>query len=407
MPDVTFVAPFFAETTLRFIAAIAGLDGVRASVISQDPVERMPAELRHTLADFVRVPDALDVGALSAGVEELRGRGQRVDLLLGTFEELQVPLAVVRERLGLPGMTPQASENFRDKARMKDVLRAHGLPCARHGLAHSVDEARAFVEEIGFPLIAKPPAGSGARGTFRIADAGELERCLTQMSPSPEQPTLIEEFVVGSEHSFDSIAIDGEVVWHSINHYFPSPLEVVRSPWIQWCVLLPREGDDPRYAPIRGVAGPALRALGMRTGMSHMEWFRRPDGSVAISEVGARPPGARFMNLISWAHDFDAFKAWAETMVFGRFEPRARPYAAGAAYLRGQGEGRVAAIRGLAEVAAELDPLVVEAQIPGAGQSPSGSYEGEGFIIVRHPDTAVVKDALWKIITRVRVELTP
>jgi hypothetical protein len=143
----------------------------------------------------------------------------------------------------------------------------------------------------------------------------------------------------------------------------------------------------------------------MRTGMSHMEWFRRPDGSVAISEVGARPPGARFVNLISWAHDFDLFRAWAEAVIFGRFTPRPRPYAAGAAYLRGQGEGRVAAVRGLESIAAELGALVVEARMPQPGQAPSGTYEGEGYVIVRHPETDVVKDALWKIITRLKVDL--
>ncbi|HSG47314.1 MAG TPA: hypothetical protein VLA43_05775, partial [Longimicrobiales bacterium] len=71
----------------------------------------------------------------------------------------------------------------------------------------------------------------------------------------------------------------------------------------------------------------------------------------------------------------------------------------------GQGEGRVQAIRGLERVAGELGSLVVEAQIPKVGQAASGTYEGEGSVIVRHPDTDAVKDALWKIITRIRVEL--
>ncbi len=405
MPDVTYVAPFFAETTLRFVAALAGAEGVRLSLVSQDPSDRVPEGLRVRLADFVQVRDALDPDVLRRAVEELRRRGQKVELLLGTFEELQVPLGTVRDALGLPGMGAAAAENFRDKSRMKDVLRAHGLPCARHALARTSAEAEAFARDVGYPLIVKPPAGSGSRGTFRIEGAEDLASLLRQMPPSAERPALLEEFVVGDEHSFDSIALDGRVVWHSINHYFPSALEVLRAPWIQWCVLLPREVDDPRYDGIRAVAGEALRVLGMHTGMSHMEWFRRPDGSVAISEVGARPPGARFVNLISWAHDVDLFRAWADTVVHGRFTPRPRPYAAGAAYLRGQGEGRVRAVRGLEDVARELGPLVVEARMPELGQAASGTYEGEGYVIVRHPETDVVKDALWKIITRIRVEL--
>jgi hypothetical protein len=405
MHDVTFVAPYFAETTLRFVAALARLEGVRLSVVSQDPSDRVPEDLRRALSDFLQVGDALDPGVLVGAVEDLRKRGQRVELLLGTFEELQVPLGQVRDHFDLPGMRAEAAENFRDKSRMKDVLRTQGLPCARHALVRSAEEAAAFTREVGFPVIVKPPAGSGSRGTFRISGQDDLASVMAQMPPSPERPTLVEEFIVGEEHSFDSIALDGHVVWHSINHYFPSALEVLREPWIQWCVLLPREVGDARYDGIRAVAGQALRVLGMRTGLSHMEWFRRSDGSAAISEVGARPPGARFVNLISWAHDFDLFKAWAETVVFARFTPRPRPYAAGAAYLRGQGHGKVRSVRGLEEIARELGPLVVEAKMPQPGQATSGTYEGEGYVIVRHPETQVVKDALWKIVTRVHVEL--
>lgn len=195
------------------------------------------------------------------------------------------------------------------------------------------------------------------------------------------------------------------MVWHSINDYMPAALEVVREPWIQWCVLLPREVEDPRYDAIRRVAPHALTALGMETGICHMEWFGRPDGSVAISEVGARPPGARFVHLISYAHDFDLFHAWADLMVHERFEPRDRPYAAGAAYLRGQGRGSVARIRGLDEVLAELGPIVVETKLPRRGQQPSGTYEGEGYVIVRHPETEVVRSALQRIVSVVRVDL--
>ena len=47
---------------------------------------------------------------------------------------------------------------------MKDVLRAAGVPCARHGLARSAEEAWAAVERCGFPVVVKPPAGAGAGG---------------------------------------------------------------------------------------------------------------------------------------------------------------------------------------------------------------------------------------------------
>jgi hypothetical protein len=127
---------------------------------------------------------------------------------------------------------------------------------------------------------------------------------------------------------------------------------------------------------------------------------------VAISEAAARPPGAQFSTLIGYAHDFDLYSAWGRLMVYDDFSPPHRKYAVGAAYLRGQGDGRVAAVHGLEEVQREVAGLVVEAKLPQPGQVPSGHYEGEGYVIVRHPDTAVVERAIADIITGIRVELS-
>jgi hypothetical protein len=170
-------------------------------------------------------------------------------------------------------------------------------------------------------------------------------------------------------------------------------------------VLIPREIDHPRYDDIRAVASRALAALGMDTGLAHMEWFRRRDGGVVVSEVGARPPGAQFTSLISWAHDVDFYRAWARLVVFEQFEAPQRRFAAGCAYLRGQGRGRVRAVVGLDRVLERLGRLVVESRPPAIGATPSSSYEGDGFVIVRHPETSVVERALKAIVSEVRVEL--
>jgi predicted ATP-grasp superfamily ATP-dependent carboligase len=406
LKSVVFVAPFLAETTLRFVSAVSRVDGARTWLISQDPPERLPHDLRVRLGGHVQVADALDPAELVdvlGGIQ--RSTGAPIHRLLGTLEELQVPMARVRDHLGIRGMGAEVAENFRDKARMKRILREHGLPCARNALARKVTEAYAFAREVGYPVVVKPQAGSGSRGTYRLASDEDLDGCLRSMPPSDERPLMFEEFIVGEEHSFDSISLGGRVVWHSINDYVPAALEVLREPWIQWCVVLPREVNDPRYDRIKRVAADALTVLGMDTGLSHMEWFRRPNGSVAISEVGARPPGARFVHLISWAHDFDLFRDWAELAVYERFQPRPRPYAAGAAYLRAQGVGRVARVRGLDEVLAQLEPIVVETKLPRRGQRTSGTYEGEGHVIVRHPDTEIVRRAVGEIVSNVRVEL--
>jgi hypothetical protein len=62
-------------------------------------------------------------------------------------------------------------------------------------------------------------------------------------------------------------------------------------------------------------------------------------------------------------------------------------------------------IHGLAEAQRRFGALVVEAKLPDEGQPPSDSYEGDGYVILRHPDTGVVERALREIVQIIRVEL--
>lgn len=406
---VIFVAPFFLETTQRFIAAAAGLPGVSLSLISQDGADRLPRQIRADLAAHWQVQDALDPEQLvmaARGLEKQLGPASR---MIAALEQLQVPVARAREALGIDGLDVASAMNFRDKARMKDVLRSAGLPCARHILAETAEQANVFAAKTGFPLVAKPPAGAGGKGTFRLDAQADLDALLHRFPPSECGPVMLEEFVSGTEHSFDSVLIGGKPVWYSISRYLPAPLQVLENPWIQWCVFLPREVVGEEYAAIRTAGFKALEALGLKTGLSHMEWFQLPEGRIAISEVGARPPGAQITSLLSWAHDVDFYRAWPHLMIFDEFDPPPRNHAVGAAYFRGQksasGDARVRAVHGLEEAQQRYGHLVVEARLPAAGQFASDSYEGEGYVIIRDADSGVVEKALKHIVSLVRVEL--
>jgi len=405
MVTAGFVAPYLLDTTTRFVEAAAQLPDVRLALITCEPADRLPPQLRDALAGHWRIDDPLDPGQIAAAVQGLSRQLGQVERLLAVLEQLQVPLAQVREHLGIPGMDPVTANNFRDKDQMKTVLRAAGVPCARHKLAVSSADAIEFAERAGFPLVVKPPAGAGAKSTFRLDAPGDLAAWLEMAPPAPERPAQIEEFLTGDEGSYDSVMVNGQVVWDSVSNYLPTPLEVLRNPWMQWVVLLPRDIGGPEYAGIRQVAPQALKALGLSTGLSHMEWFRRPDGSVAVSEVGARPPGAQITSMLCYVHDFDLYSAWAALMIHGGFDPPPRNWAAGTVYLRGQGAGEVRATHGLDELPPEVTSLVVDSRLPRPGQPSSGSYEGDGYITIRHPDTGVVTAALKQLVSTVRVEL--
>ncbi len=402
MRNVVFAAPFPLETTLRFARAAARLDGVRLLGLVQEPPRGDDARL---FADVITVGDGLDTDQLIAGARALERRHGKLHRVLGILEPLQVQLAQVRAALGVPGTTPHTAELFRDKARMKDELRRHGLPCARHKLIRTWGDAEAFVAEVGLPLVLKPPAGMGCKSTWRIGSTDELRAALRALHASPERPALAEEFLRGREYSFETITIGGEVRFQSCSRYYPTPLEVMETPWIQWVVVLPRDIDGPEFADARALGVKAIAALGLDTGFTHMEWFRRDDGSLAIGEIAARPPGAHIVLANGYAHDADLYRAWARAVIDDAFDgPWQRKYAVGVAYLRGVGRGRVVAVRGVEKANALCGHMAVESRLPKVGAPRSDSYEGDGYVVVRDPDVEQVKRAMTTIIETIQIE---
>lgn len=403
MRNVVFVAPFPIETTMRFVRATAKLPDVRLlGVVHTPPAPGSPdAALYH---DVVRVTEPLSVRDVIDGVEVLKRRHGQPDRVIGILEPLMVQMAQAREHHGVPGTSVKAAELFRDKARMKDALRAAGLPVARHKLVTSVDDARAFAKEVGFPMVLKPPAGMGAKATFRVGSEEELLRAVQGIA----SPVLAEEFLRGREFSMETITVGGVPKTSSFSQYLPSCLEVVETPWIQWTCLLPRELDEPCYEKARKMGFAAIEALGLDDGMTHMEWFERADGSLAIGEIAQRPPGANISLMTGIAHGIDPYRAWARAVVDGELDaPWARKRAVGCAFLRGMGSGRVAQVRGIDQAQDALRSLgahVAEVKLPELGAPKSDGYEGDGFVVVHHERTDVVRAALKKIIETVRVE---
>ena len=402
MRNVVFAAPFPLATTMRFARAAARLNDVRLLGLVQ---EAPPGDDAKIFADTVRVSDGLDARQLTDGARLLQARHGKLHRVLGILEPLQVQLAQVRAELGVQGTDPQTADLFRNKARMKDELRRHGLPCAKHSLIRTWADAEEFVAAVGFPMVLKPPAGMAAKSTWRIGNVDELRSALHALHASPENPALAEEFLRAREHSFETITIGGEVRFVSISRYYPTPLEVVETPWIQWVIVLPRVIDTQEFADVRELGVRAVKALGLETGFTHMEWFRRDDGSLAIGEIAARPPGAHIVLANSYAHDADMYRAWARAVVDEAFDgPYERRYSVGVAYLRGAGQGRVKAVRGVDEANAKVGRLVVDSQLPRVGAPKSDSYEGDGYIIVRDIDVEVVKAAMTTIIETIQVD---
>lgn len=403
MLTVAYITPNFTLNAVRFIESLVSLHDIRVVIISQEPTLLLPPWQQSRIGYSIQLPDVFDGNKLIEAIKSLPANYRKLHRVLGATEQLQIPLAQVRESLHIEGMDVETTQNFRDKSLMKEIFGKKGIPCARHKQVTNLKEAIDFSISCPYPFVVKPNAGAGSQTTFRINNELELREAFMNLEPLLEDGIIVEEFITGDEFSLDTFSLNGKIISQSINQYYPTPLEVMNTPWIQWRVILRQETTASTFDDIRTIGKRALDALGMKTGMTHMEWFRRKDGSIAISEIAARPPGAQFTTLISRAFDFDVVRTWMKLMIYNKTEIPSIKYSSGAAYLRSQGNDRIRSVEGVNEIRSKYNDIITDIKIPKPGQEKSASYEGEGFIIVRHKDSMVVEQALKEIVETVKV----
>ena len=163
MVTAGFVAPYLLDTTMRFVEAAARLPGVRMALITCEPEDRLPPQLRQHLAGHWRIDDPLDPGQIAAAVQGLSRQLGPVERLLAVLEQLQVPLAQVREHLGIGGMDLVTANNFRDKAQMKTVLRAAASRAPGTSWPYPPLTPSNFPNGPGSPSSSSRPPGPGRR----------------------------------------------------------------------------------------------------------------------------------------------------------------------------------------------------------------------------------------------------
>ena len=370
---------FFTRGLARAGASVIGLG-------DQAP-DALPPAAREALARYVHVGSLADGDQVAAIARDL-ARHADLHQIECLWEPYMVLAARLREELGLPGLTVAQTVPFRDKERMKQLLDAAGLRTPWHAEARTVADVWAAAERVGYPLIVKPIDGAGSADTYRADSAGELDAILPMIRHVPV--VSVEEFIDGEEFTYDTICADGQVLFENICQYDPRPLLTKMHEWISPITVALRDLDAPALAPGRELGVNVIAALGFRDGFTHMEWYRKADGEVVFGEIGARPPGARTVDVMNYATDADLFSGWAHAVTHGSIPfPVVRHYNAASIFKRAQGAGRITRYEGLDRLLAEYGDHVAAVDLLPLG-APRRDWRAtliaDGMVIVRHPE---------------------
>jgi biotin carboxylase len=381
--DVVFLSPSYPPEMREYTRGLAEV-GARVFGVGDGPPD---PRIRPYLTDYLQVPRIMDEQDVQERVRAWL-KGRNIDRIEALWEPLVLLAAGLREAFGIPGMSRDTVAGFRDKQLMKERVAAAGLRVPRSARVRSAAEIHEAVERVGYPLILKPIAGAGSADTYRVDGPDDLARVLPRLRHVTE--ASCEEFVDGEEFTFDTVCVDGAPAYINVAQYLPRPLIARTNEWISPVITTVRDLSQPRLRGGIELGMGVLKALGMGTGFTHMEWYLKADGDVVFGEIGCRPGGAHLVDQMNYTGDIDLFREWARCVCWESFEASTeRRYNAAIIFKRAQGKGMIRRIEGLGQYMQRYGAWVCTEQLLRPGQQRrdwTQTLVSDGFLIVRHPD---------------------
>ena len=179
-----------------------------------------PDLIGHTLSDEYHAVDYSDK-------DEVLSLGKRlqIDYICSCANDAGIiTAAYVAEKLGLPGF--DSYENtliLHLKDRFKQFCKNKPIPTPKAFAAKNKQEAILALENLTLPLIIKPTDMAGGKGVRKVENLAEVEKAINiAFYMSPSSRIVLEEFIVGSQHSFSTFIIDEKVKAYFSDNEFSS-----------------------------------------------------------------------------------------------------------------------------------------------------------------------------------------
>lgn len=366
-------------------------------------VDRNPAAPGMALADAAHPVDTRDIdGIVRVALEE-----RAVGVVTLCTDAPVVAVAAVAKAIGSRAIAPEAAARATNKALMRDAFASAGAPIPAYRRVSTLDEARRAAQEIGLPVILKPPASSGSRGIFKVATLDRLAEgyAHTRGVAGEGGEILVEEFVDGAEVSVETLSFGGKHVVLAI-----TDKTTTGDPyWVETGHVEPSRLPADVQQAIRDTAVAGLAALGVMDAAGHVEIKVGPRGPRLI-EIGARLGGDFITTeLVRRSTGIDMVESIIR-MALGE-QPDVTPRRVRGAAIRylSSREGRVAAVEGLEEArcmpgVVRLETLVEVGSVFAGVRS---SLDRPGFVIAEGADAVEADARAMAAAQRVVIEVAP
>lgn len=317
--NVVFLSPHFPPNFYHFCAHLRRL-GVNVLGLADEPYGSLRPQLRNTLTEYYRVNNMHNYDQLLRGCGYFTHRYGKIDRIDSHNEYWLDTEARLRTDFNTYGPKLDEIAQMRRKSEMKRAFAEAGVNVARGQVVHTPTEAAAFIDKVGYPVVAKPDSGVGAANTYKISNPEELEQFFVQKPPIDY---IVEEFIQGTINTFDGLTNkEGDIVFFMSLRYSRGIMEVVNEDDHIYYYTLRDIPDDLEKAGRK-----VVKACDIRERFFHIEFFRTDHNRLIALEVNMRPPGGYTLDMFNFANDFDVYAEWANILVHNRFSADcSRPY---------------------------------------------------------------------------------
>ncbi|MEC9034459.1 MAG: carbamoyl-phosphate synthase large subunit [Actinomycetota bacterium] len=214
----------------------------------------------------------------------------------------------------LIGARAEAIATAEDRHLFKEAMLEIGLKVPSSGIAHTLEEARSVINDIGLPVIIRPAYILGGKGTGMASTPEEFEKVAqTGLDASPITEILIEQSIAGwKEFELEVMRdkADNCVVVCSIENVDPMGVHTGDSITVAPAQTL----TDIEYQEMRDASFACLRRVGVETGGSNVQFAVNPEnGDQVVIEMNPRV--SRSSALASKATGFPIAKIAARLAV--------------------------------------------------------------------------------------------
>lgn len=303
-----FLSPQFPPNYYLFCEGLKKR-GVNVIGLSDAPLESLAPQLKANLSDYYQVASLEKYDDVYRAVADLIHKHGRIHQINAHNEHWLELEANLRTDFNIPGINQSLLPDVKNKSDMKKRFRQAGCAVVEGAVVDTAQQAHAFVEKFGYPLVAKPDQGVGASGTHRITNHGDLEEFLRIKG---DGTFFFEEFVEGDIYTCDGMVdYNGKPLFFMSCTYSTGVMDIVNKDLDLYYYYEKEVAPD-----IVAEGTKLLNEYDIRMQFYHFEFFRRyKDNKLICLEVNMRPPGGRSMDMFNYAMDANLYDEWANVLV--------------------------------------------------------------------------------------------